>query len=82
MKAVSAYMPRRTPLYPEIGERIRRERELKGLTQTEFAELLGISTSTLVNFEVGRFDWPLSRLADVCRILRCTADVLVDGDIP
>ena len=52
----------------EIGEYIKQLRKLKGLTQANVAEHIGIKSSTYAQFETGRTNMTLAtinRIADV-----------------
>lgn len=61
---------RRKALLAAIGKRIRRFRELRGWTQTELAERLGLADYRLVSqFENGRRDLRVSTVARLAEAL-------------
>lgn len=52
-----------------IGQKIKKLRELKNLTQEYMADQLGLSQSSYSKIEAGEVDIPYSRLEDVSKIL-------------
>lgn len=44
----------RVRFYRNLGEVIAKEREQKGMTQADLAELVGLARSTVANIETGR----------------------------
>jgi transcriptional regulator with XRE-family HTH domain len=56
-------------------------RESLGLTQREIALALGVTETTIANWERGRsgLDW-IDRLIRLCRLLECELDDLLDYD--
>ena len=54
-------------------------RKLVGLTQRQLADQVGVTESTISNWEQGRNSlvW-LERVAKLCRALNCTPDQLID----
>jgi transcriptional regulator with XRE-family HTH domain len=62
----------------EIGFRIRQARQLRGLSQTDVAELLGISFQQLQKYEQGRNRISAVRLLDIARVLNIGIDQLLD----
>ena len=61
-----------------IQARIKARREELRITQTEFAELLGVSRSCAINLETTtRFVNP--RLSDIARVLETTEEELIFG---
>lgn len=62
----------------EIGTRIRKYREERGLTQKEFAELIGVSNSRVSNWEQGVNRPDADILADICRALEVSPSELLD----
>lgn len=64
-----------------IRVRIRGLRESKRISQTEFAEMLGVCRSSVINLETtSRIVNP--RLAEVARILNTTEEYLLFGNEP
>jgi transcriptional regulator with XRE-family HTH domain len=62
----------------QIGFRIRQARQLRGLSQTDVAELLGISFQQLQKYEQGRNRISAVRLMDIARVLNIGIDQLLD----
>ena len=62
----------------EIGRRISQYRKEQGLSQKEFAELIGASNSRVSNWEQGRNGPDADILADICRVLKVSPSELLD----
>lgn len=62
----------------EIGTRIKRIREEKGLSQKDFAMQIGVSNSRVSNWEQGINRPDADIIAAICRVLEVSADVLLD----
>lgn len=62
----------------EIGSRIRKYRESKGLNQKEFAKLIGVSNSRVSNWEQGINRPDADILADICKALNVSPSELLD----
>lgn len=62
----------------EIGGRLRYFRELRGLSQKEFASLIGVSNSRVSNWEQGINRPDADILASICSALHISADELLD----
>ncbi len=62
----------------EIGNRIRYFRELRGLSQKEFAAQIGVSNSRVSNWEQGINRPDADILAAICTSLQVSADELLD----
>lgn len=60
-----------------IGERIRREREKKNMTQKELAEKLGKTKNTITEIEKGRSVGQWEKLGELCDILDVSADYIL-----
>lgn len=70
----------------EIGSRIRKYREEKGISQKELAQMLGIKNSRVSNWEQGLNRPDADILADICRVLQVSpSDLLgvqlVEGEL-
>lgn len=66
-----------------LGEKIWRLREKRGLSQEEFAELLGVSRQTVSNWENDRATPDAYKLKQLCEVLRVSADELLEtGSAP
>lgn len=57
------------PIYKDIGERLRRLRESKGMTQAELAKRVRLNRTSVVNFESGRQRLPLHKINAIARVL-------------
>lgn len=62
----------------EIGSRIRKYREIYGISQVQLAEKLGISNSRVSNWEQGINRPDADILADICRALNVSPSMLLD----
>ncbi len=62
----------------ELGGRIRRYREYRGLSQKRLAELIGVSNSRVSNWEMGLNRPDADILADICRVLKVSPSELLD----
>jgi transcriptional regulator with XRE-family HTH domain len=72
-------------IYEELGAKIRSARTAQGYKQGEFASLLKISRSSLVNIENGRQHSPLHNLYEIARLLKLPVkellpELIVDQD--
>ena len=67
-----------TKLRYEIGNRIRKYRESRGLNQKELAQLIGVSNSRVSNWEQGINRPDADILADICRALNVSPSELLD----
>lgn len=64
----------------KIGERIRKERKERGLTQEDFAELLNLSRDSrqsISNWEKGKTSPPFEHLIKMCEIFECELGYLL-----
>lgn len=62
----------------EIGNRIRKYREERQLSQKEFAKMIGVSNSRVSNWEQGINRPDADLLADICRALNVSPSILLD----
>ena len=62
----------------ELGSRIRRYREYRGLSQKRLAEMIGVSNSRVSNWETGLNRPDADILADICRALKVSPSELLD----
>ena len=67
-----------TALKYAIGRRICQYRKEQGLSQKEFAELIGASNSRVSNWEQGRNGPDADILAATCRVLKVSSGELLD----
>src|SRR5262249_6741027 len=68
-----------SPFNAEIGRRIRRQRQLLGLSQAAFAERLGISFQQVQKYERGRDRVAVDRLFQVANVLETPLAYFLDG---
>ena len=57
-----------------VGRRLRKARKKRGITQSEFAKMLGIGKNTLCGFEKGRHALGLYNFYKACRLLGICAN--------
>ena len=62
------------------GERLKKLRKEKGLTQTELGDMLGIDKSTICCYEKGTRQPSLENILDFMQIFAVTADYLLGSD--
>jgi len=60
-----------------LSSALKRLRQTRGLTQTEFAELLGASQADISRYELGQMYPTVSRLMSFCYILQVTPNQLL-----
>lgn len=65
----------------EIGIRIRKYRELRGLSQKELADLIGVSNSRVSNWEQGINRPNADIISDLCKALDVSPSELLDIQI-
>lgn len=65
----------------EIGARLRLKRENAGYTREQLGELCSLSPRFIANIELGTSTFSLDSLMTVCRVLSCSSDYLLFGDI-
>lgn len=65
----------------EIGIRIRKYRELRGLSQKELADLIGVSNSRVSNWEQGINRPNVYIISDLCKALDVSPSELLDIQI-
>lgn len=63
--------------YYEIGQRIRRIRKARGLSQEQLAAMIGISTTHMSHIETANTKLSLQVFADIAAALSVQADVLL-----
>ena len=57
--------------------RIKIERVIIGMTQTDLAKKMNVQTSTVQQWENGKIDMPVSRLCKLADFFGCTTDWLL-----
>ncbi len=65
----------------EIGSRIRKYREMQGLSQTELAERIKVSSARLSNWEQGIHRPNADIIAKICQALDISPSELLDVQI-
>lgn len=65
----------------QIGQRVGEKRRLRGYTQEEFAELMGVSVRSVQQWEAGETT-PLRRLDKMASLLETTVEWILGGDRP
>lgn len=73
-------LKRKTKRDPSLGERVAELRRERGLTQIEFAGMLGIDQSLLSNYERGKIRLHGELIAQMARVLRVSADEILGLD--
>ncbi len=68
------------PAYKNIGERIRFERELLGISREKFAELMSLSPVYVGQIERGERKMSMDSLVNISKNLHSSIDYLVFGD--
>ena len=63
--------------YYKIGQRIRRIRKAKNLSQEQLAEIVGISVTHMSHIETGNTKLSLEVFFNLVNALECTADELL-----
>ena len=64
-----------------LADRLRKARTAAGMEQTDLAEELGASRSSIVNYETGRTSPRPYMLREWARITEVPASWLLDGDV-
>ena len=64
------------PVICDIGKQLAAIRKSKGLTQTQLANIIGISQCMVSEYEIGRSTISVDMLARFCRALNCSSDAL------
>lgn len=62
---------------PFLGARLKELRRRRGMTQAEFAQLLGVTKETVYRYEHGTQEPSLSRLASIAKCLDTSTDCLL-----
>ena len=65
--------------YNIIGERLKKARLTKGLTQENLAESLNISIAYLSRIETGTTKLNLKRLSEICKLLEVSESEILSG---
>lgn len=65
-------------LYKIIGKNIQKQRQIKGLTQETFAELMDVSWSYVSKIESGVLNLSVGKILEISDFLDIEVDVLLD----
>lgn len=65
-------------LYKIIGKNIQKQRQIKGLTQETFAELMDVSWSYVSKIESGVLNLSVGKILEISDFLDIDVDVLLD----
>lgn len=65
----------------EIGSRIRKYREERGLNQKQLAQIIGVSNSRISNWEQGLNRPDADILVSICRALKVSPSQLLDVNL-
>ncbi|MGD0820573.1 MAG: helix-turn-helix transcriptional regulator [Desulfomonilia bacterium] len=63
--------------FKEIGKKIQKAREEKGLTQVDLAQTLGITQAALSNYELGKRRLYLHQIEEFARLLEKNLDYFI-----
>jgi len=61
-------------IYRQIGEKIRRLRQTKGLSQKDLASYVGVTYQQIQNYEKGKSKIPVDRLIKIAEALEVSLD--------
>lgn len=76
-RPIVALSKEETAFFAALGARIAQVRKEQGITQTQLAELLGVSQQTITAYEVGRRRIQVSSLAAIAKTLGVAVEDLV-----
>lgn len=62
------------PIYRQIGEKIRKLRLTKGLSQKDLAKYVGVTYQQIQNYEKGKSKIPVDRLIRIAEALEVSLD--------
>jgi transcriptional regulator with XRE-family HTH domain len=65
------------PVTCNIGKRLADVRKVKGLTQTQLADLIGVKQYLISDYEVGRLALSADMLTRFCSALKYSADAII-----
>ncbi len=63
----------------DVGARLREARLTLGATQSELAQVLGVTAVTVARYELGERSLPIAQLPRMARLLRCPVTNLLPG---
>ena len=65
----------------ELGNKIARKRKDLGMTQTEFADSLGVTRQTVSRWESGAVMPDIDKISDIASLLNVSCDYLLKDDV-
>jgi len=66
----------------EIGENLKKIRKMKGMTQQQVADALGVNRVSVTQWEIGDAKPPFNRIVELANLYKITTDRLIAGDPP
>lgn len=66
-----------SPIYKEVGAKLRSLRKTKGMTQGEIGRILGISRVSVTNIEKGKHKVQLHLLYDYSKVLGVSINEII-----
>lgn len=64
----------------EMGNRIKKQRELLGITREEIAEQLGITPRFYYDLELGNKGMSIATMTNICNVLHLSCDYILFGN--
>lgn len=64
-------------LKKQVGQRIKECRKIKGLTQKQVSEMMGIVLQQYQTYESGRYEMNYQQIKTICKILDTSSDYLL-----
>lgn len=62
------------------AERLRSLREKKGLSQSQVADIIGVTRTAYIHYETGRYK-PVRKLKELCKLFDVSSDYILGTDI-
>lgn len=64
-------------LKKQVGQRIKECRKIKGLTQKQVSEMMGIVLQQYQTYESGRYEMNYQQIKTICKIIDTSSDYLL-----
>ncbi len=64
-----------------FGDKLRKYRKSKGMTQTELAKAIGVNVYSIKMWETDKYEPTVKNLKEICRVLGVTAQALCEGEV-
>lgn len=61
------------------AERLRSLREKKGLSQSQVADIIGVTRTAYIHYETGRYQ-PVRKLKELCKLFDVSSDYILGND--